>query len=158
MAENALSYQLKGFAELERKLKAFQGNSARRILTRASRASMSETRKRAKSYARRVDDPKTREKIWKNVVTTINSKRFSSRGYIVAKVGVRGGAKHKQADNDALPGGDTWHWRFSEFGTSRQPARPFLRASFHPEQVQQAFATALAASIAKEIQKYGAPK
>lgn len=51
------------------------------------------------------------------------------------RVGVLGGARNYEAYGEfktgksasANPGGDTFYWRFVEFGTERTAAKPFLR-------------------------------
>lgn len=84
-----------------------------------------------------MDDAGTDEAIWKNIAVANNARAGRKEGGIVMSVGVRGGAKSyaNNAENrrkgragktnatggsKANPGGDTWYWRFLEFGTSRQ--------------------------------------
>ena len=58
-------------------------------------------------------------------------------------VGVRGGAKRYantkrnvrkgRAGKEYKTDGNTYYWRFIEFGTERQPAQPFLRPAFEAQ-------------------------
>lgn len=43
------------------------------------------------------------------------------------RVGVRGGASFSDPNPPETSGGDTRHWRWVEFGSSHQPAIPFMR-------------------------------
>ena len=39
----------------------------------------------------------------------------------------RAGKNYKTAGDKGNPGGDTWYWRFPEFGTEHMAAKPMLR-------------------------------
>lgn len=104
-----------------------------------------------KNGARRIDDPKTAEMIHKNVVIRFGKKRFKATGDIMFRVGILGGArltseaqrKNKRRKGGVKstleelgeisgkgknnPGGDTFYWRFVEFGTEENSAQPFMR-------------------------------
>ncbi|HBC9089269.1 TPA: HK97 gp10 family phage protein [Citrobacter koseri] len=105
-------------------------------------------RDRARSNAARVDDPLTREAIHKNIVSSFSSRQFRRTGDLAFRVGVMGGArqyantkanvrkgragaKYKTAGDKGNPGGDTWYWRFLEFGTEHAPAKPVLRPAMN---------------------------
>lgn len=152
---DGIEAKLTGFDEIQKKLEPFTKNSLamRRILTRASRLSMADTRKKARANAKKLDRKSSPRKIWKNVATTVNSKHFLAKGYVVAKVGIRGGAKK----GGTAAGGDTYYWRFLEFGTAKMAARPFLRPAFDPEKIQAEFAKNVDEAIAKEVKKHGTP-
>lgn len=79
-----------------------------------------------KTNADKVDDPKTSESIKKNVAIRWSSKRFKSTGDLAFRVGILGGARAGGASN---PGGETFHWRFLEFGTEKMRANPFMQKS-----------------------------
>lgn len=103
--------------------------------------------KAAKQGALSIDDPKTSEKIYKNLVTRFGKRRFKATGDLQFRVGVLGGAQSKgkakkrkgriaptlsdlgeiagQGKNN--PGGDTFYWRFIEFGGENTTAHPFMR-------------------------------
>ena len=150
---DGVAIRIDGLDALRDKLRRLQGTGARRVLTRASRAGMQETRKKARVNAKGLDDPKTAENIAKNIAIKVNSKRFNSAGVILARVGVTGGAQ--QGKGGGGNGGDTYYWRFLEFGTSNMAARPFLRPAMEPAQITQAFVTAFREALDKELQKQG---
>lgn len=96
--------------------------------------------------ALRIDDPFTAEQIAKNIVVRWSGRFFKRTGNLQFRVGVLGGARQysntrenrrkgrvgesfKTAGDKTNPGGDTFHWRFVEFGTSRSKAQPFFRKS-----------------------------
>jgi len=86
----------------------------------------------AKANAKAIDDPATKEKVFRNIITQESSKQSKREGGVVMRVGVRGGAGANQHSKDATgnPGGDTRHWRYIEFGTEHNPAAPFMRPAF----------------------------
>ena len=75
------------------------------------------------------------------------------------RVGVLGGAKNYAAYGEIVtgrsakgnPGGDTFYWRFLEFGTSKMRARPFMRPAMLTK--QQAAFDAVAAAVDTELTK-----
>lgn len=88
----------------------------------------------ARENARKFDDPKTPESIAKNVTVKFSPRRFKNTGDLMFRIGVRGGAKNYAGTKENVrkgragkqyatggdksnPGGDTWYWRFIEFGT-----------------------------------------
>jgi HK97 gp10 family phage protein len=106
----------------------------------------------ARQNASRIDDPLTAQKIKDNLALRFSSRRFRQNGDLMFRVGVLGGARStgksalksagsrrrkgvtSLADLGELegagagnPGGDTYYWRFLEFGTSHASAQPFLR-------------------------------
>lgn len=48
--------------------------------------------------------------------------------------------------------GSTFYWRFNEFGTSKQPARPFIRPAFEAQ--KENAVTAIGAKLDERIQKH----
>jgi len=99
-----------------------------------------------KVNARRLDDPQTAEQISENVAIRWGSKKFKSSGDLMFRVGILGGARasgtsrKRRAGQRSLaelgeivgkgkgnPGGDTFYWRFLEFGTRNVRAHPFMR-------------------------------
>lgn len=92
----------------------------------------------ARANAAGVDDPATPESIAANITARWNGRMFRRTGDLGFRVGVLGGARgHAAASGEVAgkgknnPGGDTYYWRFLEFGTSNieAPARPFLRSA-----------------------------
>ena len=129
----------------------FTRNAAKRALRRGAL----KIKNQAVENAIRFDDEKTPEEIFKNVAIVSASKRVDAKmGGPTVRVGVLGGAKARRTAKEEAalerrrkktgarsleslgvlegkgkdnPGGDTFYWRFLEFGTKRQGAKPFLR-------------------------------
>ena len=108
--------------------------------------------KQAAENAERLNDPETAEEIAKNVAVRWSGRRFRRTGDLMFRVGILGGARsssksavkserrRRRAGIKSLkemgelegkgkqnPGGDTYYWRFLEFGTAKAAARPFMR-------------------------------
>ena len=135
--------------------------------TRAARKAMAVVRKEAVANAKRLDDKETGERIWKNI--TIKPSK-TKNGFVLMRVGVRGGARSYAATRENVrsgrvgqqyatdgskdnPGGDTWYWRYHEYGTSKMPARPFMRPALNNnvDGVQDGFVTDFKDQLDKEI-------
>ena len=126
----AVDLNVQGLDELNRKLQQLANpRKAKSIARKAARQAMNIARDAARTNAKAIDDPETREKIHKNIVTQGGKSRNSNE--IVIRVGVKGGAGRNQhsVSTAGLSGGDTRHFRYIEFGTSKIPATPFLRPS-----------------------------
>ena len=63
------------------------------------------------------------------------------------------GETYATAGSKENPGGDTFYFRFLEFGTSKVPARPFLRPALNNnvDGVQDGFVTDFKDQLDKEI-------
>ena len=115
-----------GHQDIERKLRELgSATIVRRITRKAARQSMNIVRDAAKENAKRIDDPVTREKIFKNISTSAGKTR--DKNTIKMRVGVRGGASFSNPNPPNTSGGDTRHWRWIEFGKTGVPAVPFMR-------------------------------
>lgn len=126
----AVELNIEGLDQLKRKLDQLSNpKKAKQIARKAGRQAMNLVRDAARTNAKAIDDPETREKIHKNIVTQGGKSRNSNE--IVIRVGVKGGAGRNQhsVSTAGLSGGDTRHFRYIEFGTSKIPATPFLRPS-----------------------------
>ena len=99
----------------------------KKFVRKASRQAMNLVRDAARNNAKSIDDPKTVEKIHKNI--TVQAGKTKDKNSIRMRVGIKGGAGQNQysVSTAGLTGGDTRHWRFIEFGTSTVPAVPFMR-------------------------------
>ena len=99
----------------------------KKFVRKASRQAMNIVRDAARNNAKAIDDPATVEKIHKNI--TVSSGRTKNKNTLKMRVGIKGGASRNQhsVSTAGLSGGDTRHWRFIEYGTSRIPAIPFMR-------------------------------
>lgn len=124
-----MEFKLEGVEELERKMKALPDRFTKRAMRRALRKGANIIRDAARNSAKQIDDPETREMIAKNVsVQNGGSRRERRAGGPMVRVGIRGGARHRDdASLDSLPGKNTTHWRWIEFGTSEMRAQPFMR-------------------------------
>ena len=103
-------------------------------MKRSLRKGANVIRDAARGNAKRLDDPDTSESIAKNIaVQSGNRRRERQEGGPVMRVGVMGGARDMgkygefKGAGKGNPGGDTFYWRFLEFGTSKMAARPFMR-------------------------------
>ena len=138
--------------------------------TRAARRAMNIVRKAAADNAKSIDDTETPNRIWKNIATRTG--RTRGTGMVLMRVGVRGGAQqyaktkanvrkgragktYATAGSKKNPGGDTFYYRFLEFGTSKMAARPFMRIALwnNTEKVQAKFAEDFKEQIDKELSK-----
>jgi HK97 gp10 family phage protein len=122
--------RIQGLDQLQQKLRAIGKKSTiKRITRKSARQAMNIARDAARANAKALDDPITKEKIWKNIV--MQTGKTSNSNEIRMRVGVRGGAaQNKYTDKTALsglPGGITTYWRYIEFGTSEIAAQPFMR-------------------------------
>ncbi|WP_414659202.1 HK97-gp10 family putative phage morphogenesis protein [Acinetobacter courvalinii] len=123
----------------------------RSIARKAARQAMNIVRDAARLNARAIDDPDTREKIWKNISTQAGKTRNPNE--IKMRVGVRGGASYSNPTPPNTSGGDTRYWRFLEYGTSKMPATPFMRPALatNIQQVTNKFAEVFDAELDKEL-------
>ena len=158
-----VTFKINGLDELDAKLKKLADpkrikNAARRSLRRGANVVASA----AKRNAGAIDDPKTRNSIQKNIaVRGGGSKRERRVGGAMMRVGIRGGARNMskygefRGGGSSNPGGDTFYWRFLEFGTSQIAARPFMRNAMaqSADQAVAAIATAANVELDKEIAK-----
>lgn len=133
-----------GLDEIQEKIKLLAKETQGRVTASALRKAADLVRDSAKGRYQltRHDDPDTPEKIDLNIVTR---KGKSPPGDIKYRVGVLGGARDYEAYGEiktgksasANPGGDTFYWRFLEFGTERIRATPFMRPALS-ENVEKA--------------------
>lgn len=142
-----------GLAEIERKLKLLPERVGRNAMRRALRKGANVIRDAARANAKRIDDPETREMIWKNIAVAGGGRRREKQaGGPMMRVGVRGGARPlKRGTDTGLPGGNTTYWRFVELGTSQVRAQPFLTPA-GVEKAQAAY-DAIAADAIKQLDK-----
>lgn len=143
-----LTFELKGLDDIIDRLSRFAPKLQKKALRTAVRKGANVIRDAAIAGAERIDDPFTQEAIYKNVQVQYSSRGSKRSGGVMMRVGVRGGARqytdtvknrragrvgktYKTLGDKSNPGGDTWYWRFLEFGTSRSRARPFLRPAFN---------------------------
>lgn len=134
----------------------------------AMRKAANIVRDAALANARRINDAATAEDISKNIAVRFSSRTLKRSGDLLFRVGVQGGAKqysntkdnvrkrragktYKTGGDKSNPGGDTFYWRFVEFGTSRARAHPFMQPAL-AQNVNSAIDTA-AVELEKAIDK-----
>lgn len=129
-----VTFEMEGAEALEAKLKGISYDMRFKGGRFALRKAANLVRDKAKESAQRFDDPKTAEVIANNLAVRWSGKHFKRTDDLKFRVGVRGGAKGYAAASGELkgkgkgnPGGDTFYWRFLEFGTANMPAQPFMR-------------------------------
>ena len=156
--------ELKGLDELRAKLRKLPAELQFRGFRSGMRTAAKVVEAAAKLNAQtQADDPETRRSIVKNTAIRFSPKDFKRRGDIVFRVGVLGGAKKPvgpggwKVDKTGNPGGDTWYWRFLEFGNSRIRARPFMRPALeqNAETVAQVAQTEITRAIDRAVRKVG---
>lgn len=141
-----MATQIHGLEPALRKMRAI-GNekTVKRIARKAMRQAMNIVRDEARQNVKRLDDPTTPEKIWKEIV--VQNGRSRNKNALVMRVGVRGGAQIPYTNNAQnrragrvgktyQSDGRVFYWRFLELGTSKQPATPFLRPALY-ENIEQ---------------------
>jgi HK97 gp10 family phage protein len=139
-----LSVKITGVDTLVDRLSTLPDKVQRREARRAARRGAIVFRDAIRRNVERLDDPRTPEKIWKNVAVQESRRQSKAAGGIVMRAGVMGGArKAAQKGGKGLPGGDTFYWRFLEFGTKKLRARPFMRPAFAQQTQAATDATAL---------------
>lgn len=146
---------IRTFGELPEKV-------GRRAMRRSLRKGANVIRKIAIVNAKRVDDTRSLNKIYKNIsVKGAGAKRERAAGGVMMRVGILGGARDMTkygeffGEGKQNPGGDTWYWRLVEFGTSRTAAKPFMRPAMNDAAVPafNEVAMSLWGEITKELDK-----
>lgn len=120
---------LKGVDALNERLRALDYDMRRKGGRSALRQAAVLIRKAAQQNARRLDDPQTAADIEKNLTERWSPKFNRQTGALKFRVGIMGGAGGSKTgeEQSGLPGGDTRHWRYLEFGTEKMGATPFMR-------------------------------
>ena len=147
--------------DVVKRLKGLNEKMQKTEARKAARKAMQVVRKAAVTNAQGIDDPDTKDqRIWKNISVQYSPRQSKRVGGVVMRVGVKGGARqysttkenvrrglaklydksqnkwYKTLGDAGNPGGDTWYWRFLEFGTSKMGARPVLQQAL-AENTQQ---------------------
>lgn len=141
-----MTTQIHGLEPALRRMRAIGNDkTVKRIARKAMRQAMNIARDEARQKVKRLDDPTTPEKIWKEIV--VQNDRSGNKNTLVMRVGVRGGARIPYTNNAQnrragrvgqtyQADGRVFYWRFLELGTSKQPATPFLRPALY-ENIEQ---------------------
>lgn len=128
------------------------GGPARVALAKAARVIRDDARARA---------PKDTGAVAANIVMKRDRQPQTSGANERYLIGVRGGAKKYantkrnvrkgRAGKEYKTDGNTYYWRFKEFGTEKMPAEPFLRPAFE-SQKERALAV-ITDTLAKGIER-----
>jgi HK97 gp10 family phage protein len=131
---NAIEVDIKGLSQVLKVLRLFPPELQKKGLNTAMRKGATVVRKSAINNVRQLDRAQTpKQKIYRNVVVQYAPKYSKYVNGVVMRVGVLGGAKqygntkqnvrkgrvgktYKTGGDKGNPGGDTWYWRFLEFG------------------------------------------
>ena len=150
----SVEFNIEGLDEVQGKLKRL-GNPRlmKNAARRSARKAMAIVRDSARNAAKRIDDPQTSEKIWKNIAIAAGKTR--NQNEVVMRVGVRGGASFSNPNPPNTSGGDTRHWRWLEFGSVHNPPTPFMRPALQNniQSVTNSFAENFNKEIDKELAK-----
>lgn len=144
-----LAFDKNELAKISRKFEKLEKKEVQKITKKSLRKGMSLFRKKIIENAKLLDDPKTTNSIYKNVA--LRNKRRRD-GNVTVMVGILGGAR-KDKNKGIGKGGDTYYWRFLEFGTSKMKARPFFRPAVEDTGVQNAVLHETQKQFMEEISK-----
>ena len=167
---DSVQFKIEGLEELLGKLASVTDDVKRKGGRSALRKAAQLIANKAKENAKRLDDPESANDISKNIVARWNGKLNKSTGDLGFRVGVRGGAKLQKnyytrrgrtareyhvGGDDANPGGNTFYWRFLEFGTKHMPAQPFMRSALadNISEATRTFVTAYTKAIERAIKR-----
>ena len=165
-----MAEQIEGLDDVTAKMRELSNpKKQKNAATRSARKAMAVVRKAAVANAKALDDSNSPERIWKNIQVKASK---TKQGFVLMKVGVRGGAmsyanttanrrqnrvgqSYATAGSKENHGGDTWHWRLLETGTSKMAARPFMRPALNNnlDSVQETFVDDFGNQIDKEISR-----
>lgn len=122
-----------GGAEIAANLALLQVKMRKKIMRRAAVAGAQVVKKRAAEIAKAKGVIDTGATI-RNIAGKVN--KATSEDYLQINIGVRHGQirdekrRAKKQGRAVKDVDDPWYWRFTEFGTSKQAARPFMRPAF----------------------------
>lgn len=144
---DGFSVTMSGVDELVKKLEGLKYDARKKGGRFALRKAAQVIRNQARQNAQSLNDPETSATISKNITERWGSKFNQRTGDLMFRVGIMGGVfgklqgkttgvygdkftkatRKRGALGGDLPGGDTRHWGYLEFGTEKMAARPFLR-------------------------------
>lgn len=126
MMADGVEFSLTGLDDLLGKLEGVSDDLRKKGGRAALRRASNIIADKARSNARRFDDPQTGRSVADNIAVRWNGKFFKRTGDLGFKVGVQYGAKLSRHPDKAV-NSPTPHWRLLEFGTEHMAARPFMR-------------------------------
>lgn len=170
MMADGVELNLTGLESLKAKLAAVSDVTRNKAGRNALRKAANIVRDRARANAARIDDPATKEDISKNIVVSWSNRNFKRTGDLTFRIGVMGGARqyantkdnvrkgragklYKTSGDKGNPGGDTWYWRYQEFGTQHNPAQPFMRPAMNSADIGviDVFVNEFSAAIDRQV-------
>src|SRR5690554_3777722 len=89
----ANEFEIQGLDGVIDKLSKLPGKLQKRALRSAVRKGANIVKNAAVAGAKQIDDPKTAERIWRNIAVQFRSRQSKRERGIVLAVGVRGGAR-----------------------------------------------------------------
>lgn len=119
LVADGITFDIQGLDSVLRKMAAVSTEVTLKAGRGSASKAMRVVRDAARANAKQIDDPTSAADISKNIA--VSTKVYKQLQEIRSRVGVKGGARVNNKDPK-----DTAHWRFIEFGTSDQPARPFM--------------------------------
>jgi HK97 gp10 family phage protein len=138
-----LETQLQGVDDVLDKLAKLKSDIQKNATKKAARSGAGIIRKAVAAGVRPLDDETTPESIPKNVAVQFAPHTSRKVGGAAFRVGIRGGAKSPKKQGltkkikgrgkrsveglTGAPGGDTFYWRFLEFGTSKIQGKGFMQ-------------------------------
>lgn len=172
-----VQFKLEGLDAILKKMNQLGPEVSRKGARFAGRKAANVIRDAAIERARQINDPATREEIAKNLAVKFSSKAFRRSGDVSFRVGILGGARQYANTREnrrkrrvgqsyvgagefvssGQPGGDTFYWRFLEFGTQKAKARPFMRPALDTssQPAYEAFVKHMNAWLDRHFRKNG---
>lgn len=149
-----LEVDVQGFEKAINNLKKVGQEIRRKSIRNALLTSANVFKKEVIKNASQLDNPDTPEKIAANIATKFDGKYYKTSKNIKYSVGVRGGATSKKS-NESNKGGNTFYWRFLEFGTKNMPAKPFFSRAFYSKanEAMKVFINKMNTNLDREIKK-----
>jgi len=141
--KDGIEFNIEGLDALRQKFSTVSAEMEGKGANAAAKAAARLIARAAHANAMRLDDEASPAEIAKNIWlggakypgVRKKGKRYSPSDGVAYRVGVAGGAGGRSKKNapefERLPGLDTRHWRFWEFGSENTPARPLLRAALN---------------------------
>ena len=122
----SIRFEMTGVDDIKEKLERLaKPSKAKSIARKALRQGANIVRDSARAKSKSIDDPKTKDKIFRNIA--VEGGKSKRKDEVKLKVGVKGGASFSNPTPPSGGGGDTRHWRWIEFGKTGVPAVPFMR-------------------------------
>jgi HK97 gp10 family phage protein len=142
----ASSSNLTGFKELAAALRQLPQRVAKNGLRAAVGAGAAVIRKEARVRAPKDTGEMTKDIQIKRERDTSGGDTFTARYSVFVLTGKKSRLKGKRRDVQR----DSYYWRFVEFGTSKMPARPFMRPAY--ETKKEDAVKAIGAKLDERIQ------